>query len=227
MTRDLIDTVAFRGETLTLVWRAAEPYVAIRPICDRLGLDPKSQRRKLLDPASVFNWGHMTPVGQPEEAVSTPVPAPPRIIMMATTGADGKQREMVCLHAAFVGLWLSGITAAKVKPDIREALVAYQVECALVIFEHVKVRLLGERQAASEALVRLRADLIARKPLWVRLRDLAALGWDFERIWRAVGRPRHIVAGGLADLVRLGVLERAPQGAPAPAAPQLELFGAP
>jgi len=199
---DIIEYVAFRGERLTLAWEGAEPYVAVRPICERLGLDWKSQWAKLTGPVSWFNRGVIT-----------------------TVGADGKDRQMVCLHAAHVPLWLASISPAKVKPEVRDALIAYQQECALVLFEHVKHRLLGERDAAVMCLARMREDVITRKPLLVKVRDYIAMGWDFERIWRAVKRPRHVVVEAICDLERLGIIDTRPAGFPA-AAPltQFDLF---
>lgn len=203
MTQDLIDIVAFRGEKLTLVWRDAEPYVAIRPICERLGIDAKSQRAKLQDADSGATG-----------------------VLSTSVGADGKQREMYCLHVMDVPIWLAGIKPSRVKPELAEAVRAYRAECKLVLFEHVKARLLGEHREASEAVVRLRADLIARKPLWGKLRDYAAMGWSYERIWRAVKRPRFVVTEGLRDLLRLGVIAGLPENTPgeAPLSPQLDMF---
>lgn len=207
MITDLIDYVSFRGEKLTLVWKDEEPFVALRPVCERLGLDWKAQHRKL-SADMAFNHGHMTTVAE-----------------------DGKQREMLCLHATQLPLWLASISPSRVRPELREALIAYRSECSLVLFHHVKARLLGERDAATSTLVRLQADLMARKPLWTKVERMVIANFDFETIWRAVRRPRHVVIEAISDLLRLDVIKVAPHGTPFPQPvkpiifDQMSLFG--
>jgi hypothetical protein len=208
MITDLIDHVSFRGEKLTLVWKDEEPYVALRPICERLGLDWKTQYRKVQAP----DFGAV-------------------VVMMPTTGADGKRYEMLCLHVMDMPFWLATLTPSRVKPELAEAVRLYRTECKLVLFHHVKERLLGERDAATATLARLQADLIARKPLWVKIERLVAEGFDFVTIWRAVNRPRHQVIEAIADLLRLDLIKAAPVGTPFPQPvkpmlfDQMSLFG--
>lgn len=200
---DIIEYVAFRGERLTLVWKGSDAYVAVRPICERLGIDPRSQRRKVMAPDSGWRWGYMT-----------------------SPSAGGAQ-ESIALHVIELPLWLASISPAKVKPELREALIAYRRECALVLFEHVKSRLLGERDAMAACLLRMQTEAVARKPLRVKVRDFLAAGHDFDWIWRAVNRPRHVVEETILDLERLGIIDRRPAGFPAVMAlpaPQLDLF---
>lgn len=98
--------VAFHGETLYLVEHNGEPFTAIKPICDAIGLDWKNQHSKLTGAGFRWNCGDITVVA-----------------------ADGKQRSMVCLPMRKLSGWLASISAAKVKPEIREKLIAYQDEC--------------------------------------------------------------------------------------------------
>lgn len=51
------------------------------------------------------------------------------ITMMVTTGFDGKQYEMACLPLKKLPGWLMSIHASKVRPDLRENVLAYQDEC--------------------------------------------------------------------------------------------------
>ena len=197
MITDLIDYVAFRGERLTLVWQNEEAYVAIRPICEQLGLNWKSQHRKLAGAQNGWTCGHMT-----------------------TTGADGKRYDMTCLHVVELPLWLASISPTRIHAGLRETLIAYRKECAIALFNHVKARLLGERDAMRNSLVRLQADVIARKPLWVKVQRLADEGLSFEDIWRAVKRPRHVIIEAVEDLIRIGLLAKAPSGMPLAALPR-------
>lgn len=198
MITDIVDYVAFRGDKLTLIWQGEEPYVAIRPICERLGLHITTQRARIQTPESGFSWA-----------------------LMRSTGQDGKSYEMLCLHAVDLPLWLASISPAKVKPEVREALMVYRAECKLVLFEHVKARLMGERDAATKALIRLRADLLAKKPGWARIEAMIRCGDDFPTIWRRMNQPRHRVAEAITDMQRVGLIAAPPAGMPAV---QMQLF---
>ncbi|UCV08473.1 phage antirepressor N-terminal domain-containing protein [Dechloromonas denitrificans] len=98
--------VAFHGETLYLVEHNGEPFTAVKPICDAIGVDWKSQHAKLIGLG--FRWSCRE---------------------IPTTGADGKTYNMACLPMRKLSGWLASISAAKVKPEIRDTLIAYQDEC--------------------------------------------------------------------------------------------------
>ncbi len=98
--------VAFHGDTLYLVEHSGEPFTAVKPICDAIGIDWKSQHAKLIGLG--FRWCCRE---------------------IATTGADGKTYSMTCLPMRKLSGWLASISAAKVKPEIRDKLIAYQDEC--------------------------------------------------------------------------------------------------
>jgi hypothetical protein len=191
MITDIIEYISFRGEKLIFVWNEGEPYVAVKPICDQIGLAYQPQHRKLSCPESDAT-----------------------ITMMVMVAADGKQREMLCLHLMDLPFWLSGITPSRVKPELADGIRAYRTECKLVLFNHFKARLLGESQAAIRGYQRLSEELIARKPLWVKIRGWVELGWDFETIWRAARQPQFRVIEAIGDLVRLGFIDTPPAGTP-------------
>ena len=98
--------VAFHGDTLSLVEHNGEAFAAIKPICDAIGLDWKNQHTKLTGAGFRWNCGVITIVA-----------------------ADGKQRSMICIPMRKLSGWLASISAAKVKPEIRDKLIAYQDEC--------------------------------------------------------------------------------------------------
>lgn len=105
--------------------------VAIRPICEAMGLDDKTQRRKLEnDPR--FIPGHMTSVAQ-----------------------DGKARQMLCLPVEQIGPWLYTINSNKVKSEVRDVLLQFQQHLArelnAAIFGHISIEKVDrlEKQVAS------------------------------------------------------------------------------
>ena len=84
-----------------------EKRIAIRPICEALGVSYQAQIDKVKNDAK-FN--------------ST-------VMLSITVGADGKQREMVTIPFKKVFGWLYSINANNVKPEARENLIRYQEEC--------------------------------------------------------------------------------------------------
>jgi len=88
--------------------------VPIKPICEALGIDVDSQRKKLKE----------DPILSSTTVLSTAV------------GADGKDREMVTIPFKFVFGWLFRIDSRNVKPEAREAVLRYQVECYDALYNH-------------------------------------------------------------------------------------------
>ena len=90
-------------------------FVAIRPACDLLGIDASTQIRNLKN--------------DPDFLGST-------MVNMTTVGADGKEREMVCLPLQFFFGWLAQIDHTKVKEEVRESVIKYKVEVCNVLYNH-------------------------------------------------------------------------------------------
>lgn len=79
-------------------------YIAIKPLCDALGIDHSAQIAKLKGKS----WATMG--------------------NFPMVGADGKRREMASLHKDNVAMWLANINEKQVKEEIRPTLIAYQKE---------------------------------------------------------------------------------------------------
>lgn len=107
-------------------------YAALRPMCERLDLDWKTQHSRVkADPV----------LG---DAI--------RSVVLSTT--EGYPREMVCLPLDYVHGWLFKINPARVAPDVRERLIAYQRDCYRVLaaaFGATPAPDLAARVAALEA----------------------------------------------------------------------------
>lgn len=105
--------IPFRSATLLLVDNAGEPFVPMKPVVVGMGLDWKSQHVKL-------QGGRFKSV----------------MAMITTTGADGKTYEMACLPLRKLPGWLMSIHASKVRPDLRENVLAFQGECDDVLWSY-------------------------------------------------------------------------------------------
>lgn len=104
--------VIFKGDTLTTIQDSGIEFVAMKPIVEAIGLDWKSQHRKLMSQKDKFSCGHMT------------IPS-----------AGGLQ-EMLCIPLRKLNGWLFSINPNKVKASICDKLIAYQEECFAALHDY-------------------------------------------------------------------------------------------
>ncbi len=91
-----------------------EVYVPIRPLCDYLGVSWPGQRERIN-----------------RDPVLSEVGATVRVTR--TEGDREVARELLCLPLDFLNGWLFGISALRVKEDVRERLITYQRECYRIL----------------------------------------------------------------------------------------------
>jgi hypothetical protein len=91
-------------------------WVAVRPICDAIGIDPGTQTLKLRhDPR--FSCRDIP-----------------------STGADGKLYDMLCVPAMQISGWLYGINSKKVNPEVAPKLFEFQQFVTQAIYNAVSGR---------------------------------------------------------------------------------------
>ncbi len=124
MTIDTIP-VTFRSTTLTLIDHSGEPYVAMRPVVEGMGLDWSTQGRKLRSNSA--RWG---------------------VVIMTTPSGSGEQQAN-CIPLRKLPGWLSTVSPNRVRADLRETILAYQRECDDVLWRHWNERRLPPGAAPS------------------------------------------------------------------------------
>lgn len=102
------------GISLQVVADGSEQLVAVKPVCEILGVDAKSQREKIEEHPLFSSVRVLSP----------------------STGADGKTYEMVCLPLRYFPSWLFSINPNNVKEDIRENLLEYQKKCNDILYDY-------------------------------------------------------------------------------------------
>lgn len=152
-------SVPFQGQSLLATLVNDIPHVAMKPICENIGIDWKSQHRKI-----------------------TTHPVLKQVMVMVTTtslGKDGKTYaiDMLMLPVKFINGWLFGIDSNRVKPEVRDRLISYQTECFEVLANHFmpKVNETGANGLLSEFL----------KPITETI-DLADFNWRKQVICQAI-----------------------------------------
>jgi uncharacterized small protein (DUF1192 family) len=130
-------TIDFHGDELVAVQDAAGTvWVPVRRLCDAIGVTVRGQLARI----------ERDPVMRAE------------LRSVYVTYTDGRQFEMACLPLKYVRAWLFGLNADRVKPDIRDKLIAYQREVIEII----------DRAFAPTA-----AGLSANRSQALAMRDLA------------------------------------------------------
>lgn len=132
-------TVALVNKTqITVVDQNNTPFVPIKPICDALGILPRSQFNKLKED-DFFN-----------SVVS----------LSDTTGADGKTYEMLSLPLKYALLWLGSINPKNVAPEAKESVMRYKEACASALFDYFygHVNFVRERNTKLFELRRKKAE---------------------------------------------------------------------
>ena len=103
-----LGTVDFLGKPLTVITTDSQLLVAMRPICEGIGLDWKSQYERI----------------KRDEVLSTSM-----VVMTTQMPGDDQKRQVTCLPLSMLNGWLFGVDSKRCKPFIRQALVRYKFEC--------------------------------------------------------------------------------------------------
>ena len=103
-------SVDFHQDKLTLVEYNGQPYIAMKPLVENMGLDWRSQQRKL----TAKRWG----------------------MVKMTIPTNGDLQEMLCLPLRKLFGWLNTISPNKVKPELKQKIEVYQDECDDVLWAY-------------------------------------------------------------------------------------------
>lgn len=88
-----------------------DAVISLRPLVEHLGLKWSGQQKKIVR-SPQFSHVHMY-----------------------TTVSDGKKRKLLCLPAKQLGVWLSTVDANRMKPEVREKFIQFQMHLQVAIQE--------------------------------------------------------------------------------------------
>lgn len=103
-----------RVNNVDILSTSDEQMVAIKPICDALGIDRKRQQDKIKEHPILSVVGGLSPL----------------------TGKDGKEYEMFCLPFKYVFGWLFTINPNNVDELARPNLIKFQEECYEALYRY-------------------------------------------------------------------------------------------
>lgn len=107
-------TVSFNNQSLITIEQNGVHYVAMKPICENIGIDWRAQRQRIV---------------RDEVLCST-------VVIITTVAEDGKNREMLCLPIQYLNGWLFGMDINRCNPEIRDTLIKYKKECYQALHDY-------------------------------------------------------------------------------------------
>lgn len=108
------EKIIARVNNVNIVSTSDEQLVAIKPICEALGIAYQAQQQKIKEDEDL-------------SSIKT---------LSRLTGADGKQYEMLCLPIRYILGWLFTINSKNVKPEARDSVKAYRRMCYDALYDH-------------------------------------------------------------------------------------------
>lgn len=104
--------VPFHGQSLATIFYEGQPFVAMRPIVENIGIDWAGQTVKLKKQKEKFGCCD----------IATP--------------SNGGVQSMLCLPLKKLNGWLFSINPERVRADIKGKLIQYQDECFSVLYDY-------------------------------------------------------------------------------------------
>ena len=113
MSSTQLETIQFHNQQLIVLNHQNKPYIAMKPVCENIGLDWEAQRQRI-------KRHHVLSKGA----------------FMIKVPSKGGEQQYLCLPISMLNGWLFGIDTNRVKPEIRQILEQYQLECFDVLYNH-------------------------------------------------------------------------------------------
>lgn len=181
--------IPFHGETITAIETPDGIFVAVAPLCERLGVSRQGQSSKLN--AQPDRWSC-------------------KMILQETTAGP---RETFCIPVNRIAAWLFTLNANKVKPEARDALIAYQREAADVLDRHFRQRHAEQEEALARLAGqhrRMRAYALAFNPVWNKIARLQEAGIERLQVVNYVpSRTKTWLGVTIEDMEEVGAINPA------------------
>jgi hypothetical protein len=166
-------TIQFRDQRLICVEHQNELFVAMKPIVEGMGMKWKNQHKKMVTCVPLKGDADMNRHCVKKLFLQMP--------------HDNQSREHIFMPLRRLNGWLMTISANRVKPAIRNTVIAYQQECDEVLFKHFAAELHAETAATQQALNTLKAAVFKQNPAWPLILQGKAQGQTHAQICQLTG----------------------------------------
>jgi hypothetical protein len=131
-------TITVNKKEIQIVQNGSEKYVAIKPICQAIGIDFQNQINKLKE----------------DDILSE------LYTLRYIVGADSKSRKMATIPLKYVFGWLFTINSNNVKEEVKSDLIEYKKQCYDALFETFTKRtsIIKEKTAIQIEIDRLEEE---------------------------------------------------------------------
>ncbi len=156
------EKIIARVNNVNIVSTSDEQLVAIKPICEALGIAYQAQQLKIKEDEDL-------------SSVNT---------LSMLTGADGKQYEMLCLPIRYIFGWLFTINSKNVKSEAQDSVRAYRRMCYDALYNHffggqkrqieqnqVEIALLEDIAELNQQQAQLKQSITEKKKKLEKLRE--------------------------------------------------------
>ncbi len=174
--------IPFRSAELLLIDHGGQPFVPMKPVAEGMGLSWQGQHEKLTS-------------GRFQATIK-------EIVIVA---GDSKQRAMTCLPLRKLTGWLMSISPNKVKPELRDGIIAYQNECDDVLWAYWNDGVAHNPRAAANDPAPQRLSVVA-EDLDAAKRIACALGLEGNQVLLSAGRMVRETTG--VDVLELAGVRR-------------------
>ena len=174
MAKATLSPVQFHGSPIFVVTHKGEPYAPIKPIVEDMGLDWRTQQRKIT--SNKNRWG---------------------MVIMTTPSASGNQ-DTLCMPVRKLPAFFASINPNKVRPELRDRIRLYQDECDDALWNYwTKGQATRKPKAALPAPAQL--NLPAAEPLFDEA-PLLELAEDIRRAQQTYRRNYQLFFSRLHQL---------------------------
>lgn len=178
--------IPFHRHSIATMRQGGKIWVAIRPICESLGLDRKAQQNRIKRDPVLSTCG---------------------VIMTLQMPGDDQAREVFFLDLDYLNGWLFGISANAVKPHLRETIIEYQHECYAVLARHFRREVASEHVELSNRLFKAERAYFARYPKDKEIRREALQGNPYWYIAQRVKCCTGTVGKAIKRMLEYGFIE--------------------
>lgn len=153
-----------------LVEKDNKQMVAIKPICQAIGIDRRSQQVAIQNNPQ-YRWG------------------------VITLPSNGGPQDMFCLPVEEIGMWLCQINSKRVRKEVREILLQFQKRCQVELHEALvgragidKVKELEGRVGTLESQIAVLTEALRLNNLTIEaLQNQLSQYNDAEQVLASVG----------------------------------------
>jgi anti-repressor protein len=173
----MLEPVEFHGQALTVVDRNGEPYVAMKPVVEGMGLAWQPQHRKFSEDGE--RWG----------------------ITMMVIPSQGGEQTTVCIPLRKLTGWLMTLQISRMDPEVAAKVLVYQNECDDALWSYWSKAMREPQVMANTKSTDIQPFSFENHPVRIVLDEKGEPWWAAKDIGAALGYAESTDANKLTQSV--------------------------